>query len=153
MIEMPARFSHVNIVSRDPERLVAFYTEVFGCEQSGPTRELAGEWLERGMGLPGARVHGYHLSLPGVAGADAPTLEIFSLDEIRPTDTEVTQAGLMHIAFSVTDIEDIINRVLDAGGSIQGTRVHAEVSGVGNAYFAYMRDPDRNIVELLQWEA
>lgn len=149
---MPTKFSHTNIVSRDPERLVAFYTDVFGCEQSGPTRELVGEWLGRGMGLPGARVHGYHLTLPGLEGDDLPTLEIFSLDEIRPTDTDVTQAGLMHIAFSVDDIEDTITRFLAAGGSVQGERSHAEVSGVGNAYFAYMRDPDGNIVELQQWE-
>jgi catechol 2,3-dioxygenase-like lactoylglutathione lyase family enzyme len=149
---MPTRFSHTNIVSRDPERLAGFYTKVFGCEQSGPVRELVGEWLGRGMGLPGARVHGYHLTLPGVEGAHRPTLEIFSLDEIRPTETDVTQSGLMHIAFSVDDIDATIERFLAAGGSMQGERSHAEVSGVGNAYFAYMRDPDNNIVELQQWE-
>ncbi len=149
---MPTRFSHTNIVSREPERLVAFYKEVFGCEQSGPTRELAGEWLARGMGLPGARVHGYQLTLPGLKGDHVPTLEIFSLDVIRPTETDVNQAGLMHISFSVDDIDETIARFLAGGGSMQGERSQAEVAGVGSAYFAYMRDPDGNIVELQQWE-
>jgi catechol 2,3-dioxygenase-like lactoylglutathione lyase family enzyme len=149
---MPTRFSHTNIVSRDPERLAAFYTEVFDCEPSGPTRELAGEWLARGMGLPDAVVHGYHLTLPGLEGDHLPTLEIFSVAEIRPTDTDVTQAGLMHIAFSVDDIDDTIKRMLAAGGTMQGESSRAEVSGVGNAYFGYMRDPDGNIVELQQWD-
>jgi len=148
---MPTRFSHTNIVTRDPERLAAFYTEVFGCEQSGPARELVGEWLGRGMGLPGARVHGYHLALPGLEGDHVPTLEVFSLDEIRPTDTDVTQAGLMHISFAVDDIKDTIERFLAAGGSMQGELSHADVDGVGSAEFAYMRDPDGNIVELQQW--
>jgi len=149
---VPTRFSHANIVSREPERLAAFYATVFGCVQSGPVRELAGEWLERGMGLPGAKVHGYHLTLPGLEGDDLPTLEIFSLEEIRPTATDVTQAGLMHLSFSVDDIDETIARFLAEGGSMQGERSHAEVAGVGNAYFAYMRDPDGNIVELQQWE-
>ena len=150
---MPTRFSHANIVSPEPERLAAFYTAVLGCEQSGPVRELAGEWLARGMGLPGARVHGCHLTLPGLEGDHLPTLEIFSLDEIRPTETDVTQAGLMHLSFSVDDIDATIERFLAEGGSMQGERSHAVVTGVGTAYFAYMRDPEGNIVELQQWES
>src|SRR5215210_4299003 len=103
---MAARYNHTNLVARDPERLATFYTEVFGCARSGPDRDLAGEWLERGTGHPGARIHGVHLLLPG-HGENGPTLELFTLDELEPpVRSAVNRPGLMHIAFSVDDLEE-----------------------------------------------
>jgi predicted enzyme related to lactoylglutathione lyase len=147
---MATRFNHTNIVARDPERLGAFYIEVFGCVRFGADRNLAGDWLERGMGLPGARVRGFFLRLPG-HGDEGPTLEIYSLDDIEPGTTAVNRPGLMHIAFNVDDIEETVRRVLIAGGRMQGEIVEANVPNVGRAGFVYTRDPEENIVELLEW--
>jgi len=148
---MTVRYNHTNIVARDPERLSAFYAEVFGCVRSGPPRDLGGAWLERGMGLRGARVHGFHLRLPG-HGEAGPTLEIFRVDELEAgVGSVVNRPGLMHIAFDVDDIEGTLDRILAAGGAKQGEIVEAEVEGVGRAGFVYTRDPEGNIVELLEW--
>ncbi len=149
---MATRFSHTNIVARDPERLAAFYVDVFGCVGSGPPRDLEGAWLERGMGLRGARVHGFHLCLPG-HGDRGPTLEIFRLDELRPAiRPEVDRAGLMHLAFSVDDIHETLNRLVTAGGEALGEIAEAQIAGVGRADFVYTRDPEGNVVELQAWK-
>jgi catechol 2,3-dioxygenase-like lactoylglutathione lyase family enzyme len=145
-------FSHTNIVARDVERLGAFYTEVFGCVMSGPERDLAGEWLERGTGLPGARIRGIHLRVPG-HGDDGPTLELFSVAALEPAvPSIVNRAGLMHIAFSVDDVAGTLDRIVAAGGEALGEIVEANVAGVGRADFVYTRDPEGNIVELLGWK-
>jgi glyoxylase I family protein len=146
---MSVRYSHTNIVSHDPERLGAFYVEVFGCVRTGPDRVLEEEWIGRGIGMPGARVHGFHLRLPG-HGEAGPTLEIFKVSDLDAVGGSViTRPGLMHMAFD--DIEDALERVLAAGGSRQGEIIEAVSPGLRRAGFVYARDPDGNIVELLQW--
>jgi glyoxylase I family protein len=144
------RHTHTAIVARDVDRLVDFYISVLGCAPSGPNRDLSGEPLERGMGLPGAHVRGTHLRLPGYRG-DGPVLEIFALDETVPSPADVNRLGLMHIAFAVDDIEDVLARTLAAGGSAVGEVATVEVGGVGTAQFVYTRDPEGNIVELQSW--
>jgi catechol 2,3-dioxygenase-like lactoylglutathione lyase family enzyme len=147
-----AVFTHANIVSRDPDRLAAFYVEVFGCVPSGPRRHLDGEGLERGMGLAGAIVDGVHLLLPG-HGGDGPTLEIFALPDLAAAGEHRTnQPGLMHLAFAVDDIEATLTKLLAAGGERLGEIAEARVEGVGSADFVYARDPDGNIVELQGWK-
>ncbi len=149
---MATTFSHACIVTRDVERLGAFYIDVFGCAVSGPERDLGGEWLERGTGLPGARIRGIHLLVPG-HGDDGPTLEIFSVDALAPAvPAIVNRTGLMHVAFSVDDVPGTLDRVIAAGGEALGEVVEADVAGVGRADFVYTRDPDGNIVELLGWK-
>jgi glyoxylase I family protein len=149
---MAVRYHHTNIVARDPERLGAFYVEVFGCVRTGQDRDLGGEWLERGTGLPGARVRGFHLRLPG-HGDEGPTVEIFSLDEMTDRiPSVVNRPGLMHVAFSVDDIHATLERFVKAGGSKLGEPVEAPAArGVPRAGFVYARDPEGNIVELLEW--
>ena len=76
-----AKYVHTNLIARDWKRLVRFYREVFGCEPKGPERDLSAAWLDRVNSVPNARLRGVHLRLPGY-GDDAPTLEIFSYDQL-----------------------------------------------------------------------
>jgi glyoxylase I family protein len=153
MRRIATRYTHTNIVARDPDLLAAFYVEVFGCVASGPERRLAGDWLERGMGLRGARVRGVHLRLPG-HGESGPTLELFRLDEVGiEGPPAVNRPGLMHLAFSVDDIRATLDRLLAAGGAPLGEISEALVAGVGRADFVYARDPEGNILELQAWKS
>lgn len=146
-------YTHTNIVARDPERLAAFYVEVFECAESGPRRHLEGDGLERGMGLAGAVVDGVHLLLPG-HGENGPTLEIFKLDDLAPaTGGAPNRPGLRHLAFSVEEIEVTLSKLLAAGGQKLGEIAEARVEGVGSADFVYARDPEGNIVELQAWKS
>lgn len=146
-----SRFVHVNLVARDWRTLSAFYQQVFGCEVVPPERDLHGAWLEAGTGVPGARLRGIHLRLPG-HGPGGPTLEIFEYDPLAEGPAPaVNRPGLGHLAFSVEDVARAREAVIDAGGGIVGDVVTLPVAGAGTVTFAYVTDPEGNILELQRW--
>jgi catechol 2,3-dioxygenase-like lactoylglutathione lyase family enzyme len=148
-----ARFAHTNIIAQDWKGLARFYEQVFGCVPVPPERHLAGEWLEAATGLPGARIQGIHLRLPGY-GNEGPTLEIFQYSEraARP-DMAINRLGLGHIAFAVDDVEATRKAVLDAGGGSVGEVVSVEIARAGPITFVYLTDPEGNIIELQHWSS
>jgi predicted enzyme related to lactoylglutathione lyase len=141
------RYIHTNLIARDWQRLADFYIEVFGCTVRS-TRDLAGSWLERASGVPGARIRGAHLSLPGF-GADGPTLEIFQYDESVDASLPVAnRVGFGHIAFEVDDVAKARDRVAGKGGFAMGSIETVTIAGGGTITWTYVRDPEGNIVEL-----
>jgi catechol 2,3-dioxygenase-like lactoylglutathione lyase family enzyme len=145
-----ARFAHVNIVAKDWQALARFYQGVLGCVPVPPERDLSGDWLERATAVPGARIRGVHLRLPGYG--DGPTLEIFQYQEHKDRPpAAVNRPGFAHIAFAVDDVEAARQAVLAAGGGQVGEVVSLEVPGAGTVTFAYLTDPEGNILELQRW--
>ena len=55
------RVNHLNIVTSDMERSLAFYVNLLEMRVTF-TVDLEGEWIERVTGLPGARAHCRFLS-------------------------------------------------------------------------------------------
>lgn len=146
-----AKFVHTNLVARDWKRLAGFYERVFGCEAVPPTRYLKGQWLEDGTGVPGAEVRGIHLRLPGF-GADGPTLEVFSYNQqVERPAPAANRPGFTHIAFAVDDVVVARDQVLAAGGGSVGEVVSVPVADAGTVTFAYVMDPEGNIIELQRW--
>ncbi len=144
-----ARYVHTNLVARDWRRLAAFYTRVFGCEPVPPERDLAGRWLEECTGVPGARIRGIHLRLPGLSG---PTLEIFEYDQkLEKQPVAPNREGFGHIAFHVQDVQGAQRELMAAGGGEVGKLVTTEVPGVGWLTVVYVTDPEGNIIELQEW--
>ena len=146
-----ARFVHTNLIAQDWRKLARFYEQVFDCMPVPPERNLKGQWLEEGTGVPGAEIWGMHLRLPGY-GDKGPTLEIFQYNQQkdRPA-TAVNRPGWGHIAFAVDDVEATRGAVLAAGGGAVGEIVSLEVPGAGTVTFAYVADPEGNIIELQRW--
>jgi len=145
------RYVHTSIVAQDWRGLALFYEQVFHCTPLAPERNLSGSGLEAGTGVPGARIQGVHLRLPGY-GKDGPTLEIFQYDPMQaPKASAVNRPGIAHIAFAVDDVARTREAVLKAGGGPVGEIVSLEVEGSGRVTFAYVRDPEGNIVELQSW--
>jgi catechol 2,3-dioxygenase-like lactoylglutathione lyase family enzyme len=146
-----ARFAHVNLVARDWQRLARFYEEVLGCVPVPPPRDLAGPALEAATGVPGARLSGVHLRLPGHGDA-GPTLEIFQyLPGAAGPAPAINRPGLGHLAFAVADVEEARDAVLRAGGGVVGEIVRLAVPGAGTVTFLYATDPEGNILELQSW--
>ncbi len=149
---MEARFTHVNIVSENWRKLAQFYTDVFGCEQIGPERDLSGEWLAKGTGVKDAELQGAHLRLPG-HGAHGPTLEIFQFsNELPKNSPAANRQGVRHLAFHVEDVQSALQAVLAAGGEALGEVVERDVPEVGWLTFVYAADPEGNILELQRWD-
>jgi catechol 2,3-dioxygenase-like lactoylglutathione lyase family enzyme len=146
-----ASYKHTNLIARDWKRLSRFYQEVFGCSPIPPERSLSGKWLEEGTGVPNATLCGEHLRLPG-CGDSGPTLEIFQYSQLQEKPEPVAnRLGYGHLAFEVPNVLDAIQEVQKAGGSLHGKCVSKEVPGVGILTFAYVRDPEDNLIELQSW--
>jgi len=142
------KYVHTNIVAKDWKMLSKFYQEVFGCTSVPPERDLSGDWLDRATGLEGARIEGIHLRLPGHGDA-GPTLEIFQYNDMPESlETSPNRPGLGHLAFAVEDVEAVKEAVLKAGGGMVGDVVGVEILGVGRIEFAYLTDPEGNIIEV-----
>jgi len=145
------KFVHTNIVANDWRKLARFYEQVFDCKPVPPERKLEGRWLEEGTGVEGAELQGIHLRLPGYSD-DGPTLEIFQYNRLeeRP-GTAVNRPGLGHLAFAVDHVGAAVETVLAAGGGRVGQVVSLEVDGAGTVTFAYVTDPEGNVIELQCW--
>jgi predicted enzyme related to lactoylglutathione lyase len=142
------KYVHTNIVARDWRRLAGFYREVFGCTPVPPERDLSGQWLDKATGVEGVRIRGVHLRLPG-HGENGPTIEIFQYnDQPERPETFPNRPGLSHLAFAVEDVEAVKEAVLKAGGGMVGEVVKVEIPGVGSIEFAYLTDPEGNIIEV-----
>lgn len=144
-------YAHTSIVAKDWKRLARFYEQVFECTPLLPDRDLAGPGVEAATGVPGARIRGAHLRLPGY-GAKGPTLEIFQYNPAaEPVDPAINRPGLAHIAFAVDDVEAAREAVLAGGGGSVGKVVSLDIAGKGRVTFAYLRDPEGNLVEVQRW--
>ena len=146
-----ARYVHTNLIAHDWRGLSSFYQSVLGCEPASPERDLGGPDLEAGRGVPGSRIRGIHLRLPG-CGSDGPTLEILTHSRLADGPAPaVNRPGFAHLAFAVRSVPDARREVLAAGGSPVGGVVTLTIPTGGRVTWCYVTDPEGNIVELQAW--
>ncbi|GAB2959822.1 hypothetical protein GCM10027048_29020 [Hymenobacter coalescens] len=145
-----ARYAHTNLTAEDWEALAEFYQRVFGCEPLLPHRDYHDAALAT---EPASRRRGVHLRLPGY-GEGGPTLEIFGYDPLtNRARTAPSRPGFGHIAFEVPDVAEARAVVLAAGGTALGD-VATQVTPLGRRVtWAYVTDPECNIIELQAWSA
>ena len=116
---------HVALRVRDMSRMMHFYGEV--------------------LGLPYIR----HLG-----STDAPRVVWYQAVQLVQADGSERVSGttMDHLAVSVLDIEELAERLIAAGVTLESPIAHQDVSEVGlhldNVFF---RDPEGNRVELVQW--
>jgi catechol 2,3-dioxygenase-like lactoylglutathione lyase family enzyme len=147
-----ARYAHTNLIARDWRRLAAFYQDVFGCVPVPPERDYSGPELDAGTGVPGARVTGVHLRLPGF-GDGGPTLEIYhySIAAEGPAPA-VNRPGWGHLAFAVDSVAEARAEVLAAGGGAVGEVVTLTTAAGSRVTWCYVTDPEGNVLELQAWQ-
>jgi predicted enzyme related to lactoylglutathione lyase len=146
------RYAHTNIAAKNWKSLAEFYIKVFDCKIKPPERKLSGDWLDRATGLENASLEGVHLLLPGY-GDNGPTLEIFSYQEMDAgKPIMANHAGLTHIAFEVSDVDQTYAIAQKNGAQPLGQVTEKTVEGVGELKFVYFRDPEGNIVEIQSWK-
>jgi catechol 2,3-dioxygenase-like lactoylglutathione lyase family enzyme len=85
-------------------------------------------------------------------GPTGPTLEIYQYDPSLDHDpTAANRPGFGHIAFQVPDVEAARAIVLADGGRPVGEVVTTETADGRHVTWAYVTDPEGNIVELQSW--
>jgi predicted enzyme related to lactoylglutathione lyase len=145
------KYVHTNLIAKNWKTLADFYIDIFGCTPVPPERDLQGEKISAGAGIPNVHIRGMHLRLPGW-GDTGPTLEIFSYTpEMDLPGTAINRPGFGHIAFQVDDVASAQKVVLNAGGKAVGEVVSIPV-GSGVVTFCYVTDPEGNAIELQSWK-
>ncbi|MCB2172351.1 VOC family protein, partial [archaeon] len=138
-------------VARDWRKLADFYINVFNCKPIQPERDLKGKWLDDALNLKDAHITGIHLQLPGYT--DGPTLELFQYEPEANRETSYPNTpGYGHLAFNVPDVEETAEKIIEYGGDWVGELTRVEIKSVGMLVFAYMRDPEGNILEIQRYE-
>lgn len=147
-----AKYAHTNIVARDWRALAAFYERVLGCVPVPPERHYTGPALEAGTGVPGARLDGIHLRLPG-GGDTGPTLEIYTYTPGLAGDAHrVNAPGFGHLAFQVGAVEEARAEILREDGGVVGEVVTLTTADGRRVAWCYVTDPEGNIIELQSWD-
>jgi hypothetical protein len=86
-----------------------------------------------------AWVHGLNVGLEFWCYANPPTVP-------RADRRPINEPGYSHVCFETDDIAADFARAVALGAE-----PHAPPQALGSATAAYLRDPDGNVVELLQW--
>jgi len=136
---------HTAIATRDLARLKDFYCDLFGM-----TPIVEDEWsdapeLDVIVGLEGSAASFALLK----AGNQCLELFEYSAPQPRASDPNrpVCDAGITHICFGVTDLDAEYERLSAAGMTFNGVPQRA---GDRPLRAIYGRDPDGNVVELLE---
>ena len=136
---------HTAISTSDLQRSVRFYRDLLGFQEVfSSSWEIGAEVADRIVGLKDSSAQLVMLKLGNVC------LELFQYASPRPKPGEslrpVCDHGITHICLDVTDIEAEYERLKAAG-----MRFHCPPQEVGGGTCAtYGRDPDGNVVELLE---
>ena len=147
---------HLNIVVRDMERSLSFYTGLLGFTKTKEAR-LEGAWIDRIVGLAGVRAHAVFIVPP----AGEPRIELLEyqapVGASRPENSRANTLGLRHFALRVEDIAGMTARLRAAGVPVWGEPtpvpsgvVEFDAAGSGKT-LVYFTDPDGVIVELAEY--
>jgi catechol 2,3-dioxygenase-like lactoylglutathione lyase family enzyme len=137
---------HTALSTRDADRLVQFYREVFGFEV-----EFEFPWDEGNEAFK--QSHAVHESAGRVVmiANGASRLEIFEYRKPEPRADIVGRAnadlGIAHFAIEVRGIEKELPRLEKAGMTFQS----GLVTQTPEIKMAYGRDPDGNIIEVIDF--
>jgi catechol 2,3-dioxygenase-like lactoylglutathione lyase family enzyme len=137
---------HVAVSTNDLDRLVAFYTELFGFEHVMKTEWRDRPIIDRMIGIPGSAARQVMLK------AGNAYLELFEYENpdgasVDP-DHPASDRGYTHFCLDVTDIDAEYERLSTAGMYFHSSPPTTDELGGTGLRAIYGRDPDGNIVEL-----
>jgi catechol 2,3-dioxygenase-like lactoylglutathione lyase family enzyme len=118
------RLDHVGIIVDDLAAAKAFFLDL-GLEVQGEG-EVAGAWVDRIIGLDGAKSTVAYMRVPG--GETGIELIKFTTptDERGIQPSAANTLGIRHIAFVVDDIDAIITKLQQHGTELAGEVQHYE---------------------------
>jgi catechol 2,3-dioxygenase-like lactoylglutathione lyase family enzyme len=139
------RMDNVLIVVDDLKGAIAFFAEL-GLELEGEAT-VEGEWVDRVVGLHGARSDIAMMRTPdGHGRLELDKFHTPKAVRAEPEDAPVNTLGIRRIMFAVDDIEDVLARLQTHGAELVG-----EVAQYEDKYrLCYVRGPEGIMVALAQ---
>ena len=146
---------HLNIVVADMARSLKFYCGVLGFAKTKEA-QLAGDWIERIVGLRGVRAHAVFIEAQGggtrieLLKYEAPAGATFA------ENSRANTTGLRHFALRVTDITAMVAKLRAAGVEVFSDPVRVPDGVVrfdagATKTLVYFLDPDGVIIELADY--
>jgi predicted enzyme related to lactoylglutathione lyase len=146
------KYIHTNLTVENLDRISEFYQKVFGCIPVRSPDDLDGQWVEDITAVKNAAIKYVHLTLPGY-GPNGPELELIQyINNISHPDKISNCSGYGHLAFSVGNVQEILQRIIKEGGGAIGEVVTTEVPNRGLLTEVYATDPEGNIIELQHYD-
>ncbi len=142
---------HVGVVVSDLERSLEWYTNVLGLEVERPTRELTGDWISQVTGFENTRMK---MAWVGTGGECSIELNEYvePAGESGPADRDRNDVGTSHVGLEVDDVHAWYDRLSAAGVEFAGPPPPKlpNVTYPWARCAVYLRDPDGNLLELLE---
>lgn len=145
---------HVNLVVRDLAAMTSFYCEALGCRVTKEVT-ISGDWIAAVVGLEDVVADVVYLEFP--SGPRIELIRYRTPEGVRPDSLSAANTfGIRHIAFRVTDIESVAERLLRRSVELRSeiaTVPQTQVSYAGNASkrLVYFDDPEGNLLELCEY--
>jgi glyoxylase I family protein len=138
-------FHHAAISTPDLDRFLGFYCGVLGCHVAWTFGwETGSDEADAVTGLEGSAARAVMLKL-----GDS-FLEVFEFSsppiDAQTTERPVNEHGISHVCLQVEDIHTEYDRLRQAG-----MRFHCPPQAQETGFVTYGRDPDGNVVELLEF--
>ncbi len=132
---MNKTFHHIGLFSREPKKLIEFYTNCLGFEQLD-TKSVSKEWMVQIFGVP---VECQLIKLR----IDSLVIEIFASPELELVERSAPSVGYNHWGLGVEDKESFVRE-------LGRKRVPVlKLEGTGRSIY-FIKDPEGNLIEIYQ---
>ncbi len=135
---------HVGIVVGDMERALRFWRDIMGLEPVADFWE-EGEFIDAVENLQGVKLHMIKLRAPD--GMLVELLQDHHHPTSPPSNNDLCDRGIRHIAFTVADVDNAWVTLRREGCEVLSKPVTAP-DGKARIFFA--RDPEGNLIEMVQ---
>ena len=137
------KINHTGISVSDMDLSLTFYRDLLGLEVIFDSKVQANPRLSRVVGMDGARGRVVWLRV-----AES-MIELWQWDYPKgrslPADYKPADHGVTHFGLEVEDVDDLCNRVKEAGYHINTTP-----QDLGLHKTTYIKGPDNEIIEILE---
>lgn len=123
------KIHHIAIICSDYQKSKRFYTEILGLEIINEIYRKERDSYKLDLAINGNYV-----------------IELFSFPDRPNRPSQPEAIGLRHLAFGVTNLDEAVNELIDAGISVESVRIDE----ITNKHFTFFPDPDDLPIELYE---
>jgi len=134
---------HIGIVVDDPEKTLCFYRDVLGLKTKREMVE-AGKYIDNLSDLKGVKVKTIKMSAD-----DGNLIELlyYGSHPRKSINRDICDIGYSHIAFTVENLDYEYKRLKEKGIKFNCI---PQISPDGKAKVVFCRDPEGNLIELVE---